>query len=40
MLYPYENEPVDAWGQSRTEWKNSAARRQLLGSTQFLANGV
>lgn len=32
MPAPYENEPVDAWGQSRTEWKNSAVRRQLLGS--------
>lgn len=26
---PFENEPVDAWGQARDEWMNSPARRQL-----------
>ncbi len=30
---PLENTPVDAWGQSREEWRRSAVRRQLLGLT-------
>jgi RimJ/RimL family protein N-acetyltransferase len=30
MPVPYDNMPVDAWGQTRKEWKTSAARRQLL----------
>jgi RimJ/RimL family protein N-acetyltransferase len=33
MPFPFENLPVDAWGQSREEWRQSAARRQLLGLT-------
>jgi RimJ/RimL family protein N-acetyltransferase len=28
---PFETLPVDAWGQSREEWRRSAARRHLLG---------
>src|SRR5690349_13775345 len=28
---PLDNLPVDAWGQSRDEWRRSAVRRQLLG---------
>ena len=31
MPVPYETEPVDAWGQSRAEWKNSSIRRALMG---------
>jgi RimJ/RimL family protein N-acetyltransferase len=31
MPVPFENEPVDAWGQTRDEWKRSAVRRHLLG---------
>lgn len=30
MPPPYEAEAVDAWGQSRAEWKNGAIRRRLL----------
>jgi len=30
MPFPFENLPVDAWGQSREEWRRSAVRRQLL----------
>lgn len=26
MPQPYDGQPVDAWGQSRAEWKNGAAR--------------
>ena len=33
MPYPYEDVPVDAWGQSASEWKNG-------GSPRFLAKGV
>jgi|KBSSwiStaDraftv2_1062776.scaffolds.fasta_scaffold20071_4 RimJ/RimL family protein N-acetyltransferase len=33
MPYPYEEVPMDAWGQSRKEWKNG-------GSPRFLAKGV
>jgi RimJ/RimL family protein N-acetyltransferase len=29
---PYEGAPVDAWGQSRDQWKRSEARRRLLGN--------
>ena len=32
MPVPYEGEPVDAWGQSRSEWKSNPARRQLMGT--------
>ena len=32
MPVPYENEPVDAWGQTRAEWKNSPIRRELMGT--------
>jgi RimJ/RimL family protein N-acetyltransferase len=28
---PYEGTPVDAWGQSRDQWKRSATRARLLG---------
>ena len=30
MPFPFENEPVDAWGQTREQWKSGAPRRQLL----------
>jgi RimJ/RimL family protein N-acetyltransferase len=30
MPAPYEGETVDAWGQSRAEWKSGAIRGQLL----------
>jgi len=32
MPVPYENEPVDAWGQSRAEWKRSHQRARLMGT--------
>jgi RimJ/RimL family protein N-acetyltransferase len=32
MPVPYANAPVDAWGQSRSEWRGSRIRAQLLGS--------
>ena len=28
---PYQDDRVDIWGQTREEWRRSAARRQLLG---------
>lgn len=31
MPVPYENMPVDAWGQTREEWRASPARKKLLG---------
>ncbi|HEV8444639.1 MAG TPA: GNAT family N-acetyltransferase [Steroidobacteraceae bacterium] len=31
MPFPFESQPVDAWGQSREEWRRSAVRRRLLG---------
>jgi RimJ/RimL family protein N-acetyltransferase len=31
MPFPFEQAPVDSWGQSRDEWRASAVRRQLLG---------
>jgi RimJ/RimL family protein N-acetyltransferase len=31
MPVPYENEPVEAWGQSREEWRSGALRARLLG---------
>jgi RimJ/RimL family protein N-acetyltransferase len=30
MPAPYADEPVEAWGQSRTEWKDSLVRKRLL----------
>jgi len=30
MPFPFEAVPMDAWGQSRAEWKGGDARRQLL----------
>jgi len=32
MPVPYENEPVDAWGQARAEWKRSHQRARLMGT--------
>ena len=29
---PFENEPVDAWGQSRSEWKSNSIRQSLMGT--------
>jgi len=30
MPFPFENTPVDAWGQTREQWKSGEPRRQLL----------
>ena len=30
MPFPFENSPVDAWGQTREDWKNGEPRRRLL----------
>ena len=32
MPFPYEDSPVDAWGQSRAEWKTNGVRPHLLGN--------
>lgn len=32
MPVPYETMPIDAWGQSREEWRNNGVRPQLLGN--------
>lgn len=29
---PFEKEPVDAWGQTRSEWKSNPVRRKLMGT--------
>jgi RimJ/RimL family protein N-acetyltransferase len=34
MPFPFEGQPIDAWGQSRQEWKQNGVRPRLL------ANGV
>ena len=30
MPFPFEDQPIDAWGQSRQEWTGGAPRRALL----------
>ena len=32
MPIPFENVPVDAWGQTRETWRTGAARRRLLAA--------
>jgi RimJ/RimL family protein N-acetyltransferase len=40
MPVPFENAPVAAWGQSREQWRNSAARRDLIGRRDLLGHAA